>query len=242
MSVGENRNEEIKNKRDQKSGAGRIESKRKFSYSFMFAAGRRAYTGRRYGFNRFGIQKLVYFDCGRIFDFCVDGVFKYGVAFVTLTAASGGRVEFSAAFSGFHNLGCSFSANFLQNLYLTLWALLPCIPILLSIFIPFPSFLYIPIFLAAYVLVVIKSYSYSMAYFLLCDRPYIFGGKEAIALSRKMTDGNKVTLFLLDLSFIGWFLLSILSFGVLWIVYVNAYYNTARAYLFIQIQKQYYKS
>ena len=173
--------------------------------------------------------------------YCVDGVFKYGVASVTLTAASGGRVEFSAAFSGFHNLGCSFSANFLQNLYLTLWALLPCIPILLSIFIPFPSFLYIPIFLAAYVLVVIKSYSYSMAYFLLCDRPYIFGGKEAIALSRKMTDGNKVTLFLLDLSFIGWFLLSILSFGILWIVYVNAYYNTARSYLFIQIQKEYDK-
>ena len=56
-----------------------------------------------------------------------------------------------------------------------------------------------------------------------------------------MTDGNKVTLFLLDLSFIGWFLLSILSFGILWIVYVNAYYNTARSYLFIQIQKEYDK-
>ena len=185
---------------------------------------------------------MVYFDCGRIFDFCVDGVFKYGVAFVTLTAASGGRVEFSAAFSGFNHFVSLFSTNFLQNLYLTLWALLPCIPILLSIFIPFPTFLIILILLAAGVLATIKSYSYSMAYFLLCDRPYIFGGKEAIALSRKMTDGNKVTLFLLDLSFIGWFLLSILSFGVLWIVYVNAYYNTARSYLFIQIQKQYYKS
>ena len=166
MSVGENRNEEIKNKRDQKSGAGRIESKRKFSYSFRFAAGRRAYTGRRYGFNRFGIQKLVYFDCGRIFDFCVDGVFKYGVAFVTLTAASGGRVEFSAAFSGFNHFVSSFSTNFLQNLYLTLWALLPCIPILLSIFIPFPTFLIILILLAAGVLATIKSYSYSMAYYI----------------------------------------------------------------------------
>ena len=173
--------------------------------------------------------------------YCVDGVFKYGVASVTLTAASGGRVEFSAAFSGFHNLGCSFSANFLQNLYLTLWALLPCIPILLSIFIPFPTFLIILILLAAGVLATIKSYSYSMAYYILCDRPFC-GGNEVIALSRKMTDGNKVTLFLLELSFIGWFLLSILSFGILWIVYVNAYYNTARAYLFIQIQKQYYKS
>ena len=98
--------------------------------------------------------------------YCVDGVFKYGVAFVTLTAASGGRVEFSAAFSGFHNLGCSFSANFLQNLYLTLWALLPCIPILLSIFIPFPTFLIILILLAAGVLATIKSYSYSMAYYI----------------------------------------------------------------------------
>ena len=172
--------------------------------------------------------------------YCVDGVFKYGVASVTLTAASGGRVEFSAAFSGFNNLGCSFSANFLQNLYLTLWALLPCIPILLSIFIPFPTFLIILILLAAGVLATIKSYSYSMAYYILCDRPFC-GGNEVIALSRKMTDGNKVTLFLLDLSFIGWFLLSILSFGVLWIVYVNAYYNTARSYLFIQIQKEYDK-
>ncbi len=173
--------------------------------------------------------------------YCVDGVFKYGVAFVTLTAASRGRVEFSAAFSGFNHFVSSFSTNFLQNLYLTLWALLPCIPILLSIFIPFPTFLIILILLAAGVLATIKSYSYSMAYYILCDRPFC-GGNEVIALSRKMTDGNKVTLFLLDLSFIGWFLLSILSFGILWIVYVNAYYNTARAYLFIQIQKQYYKS
>ena len=173
--------------------------------------------------------------------YCVDGVFKYGVAFVTLTAASRGRVEFSAAFSGFNHFVSSFSTNFLQNLYLTLWALLPCIPILLSIFIPFPTFLIILILLAAGVLATIKSYSYSMAYYILCDRPFC-GGNEVIALSRKMTDGNKVTLFLLDLSFIGWFLLSILSFGILWIVYVNAYYNTARSYLFIQIQKQYYKS
>ena len=173
--------------------------------------------------------------------YCVDGVFKYGVAFVTLTAASRGRVEFSAAFSGFNHFVNSFSTNFLQNLYLTLWALLPCIQILLSIFIPFSTFLIILILLAAGVLATIKSYSYSMAYYILCDRPFC-GGNEVIALSRKMTDGNKVTLFLLDLSFIGWFLLSILSFGILWIVYVNAYYNTARAYLFIQIQKQYYKS
>ena len=172
--------------------------------------------------------------------YCVDGVFKYGVASVTLTAASGGRVEFSAAFSGFNHFVSSFSTNFLQNLYLTLWALLPCIPILLSIFIPFPTFLIILILLAAGVLATIKSYSYSMAYYILCDRPFC-GGNEVIALSRKMTDGNKVTLFLLDLSFIGWFLLSILSFGVLWIVYVNAYYNTARSYLFIQIQKEYDK-
>lgn len=173
--------------------------------------------------------------------YCVDGVFKFGRSAVTLTAACGGKVEFSSAFGGFNHLGCSFITNFLQNLYLQLWGLLPCIPILLSIFIPFPTFLIILILLAAGVLATIKSYSYSMAYYILCDRPFC-GGNEVIALSRKMTDGNKVTLFLLDLSFIGWFLLSILSFGILWIVYVNAYYNTARTYLFIQIQKQYYKS
>ena len=98
--------------------------------------------------------------------YCVDGVFKYGVASVTLTAASGGRVEFSAAFSGFNHFVSLFSTNFLQNLYLTLWALLPCIPILLSIFIPFPTFLIILILLAAGVLATIKSYSYSMAYYI----------------------------------------------------------------------------
>ena len=54
----------------------------------------------------------------------------------------------------------------------------------------------------------------------------------------KMTDGNKVTLFLLDLSFIGWFLLSALTFGILMIFYVGPYHRTSHACFYEKIKAE----
>ena len=61
----------------------------------------------------------------------------------------------------------------------------------------------------------------------LLDKPEL-SANEAITDSRMMMRGHKMELFLLDLSFIGWILLSILTFGILFI-YVVPYMQAARA-------------
>lgn len=71
---------------------------------------------------------------------------------------------------------------------------------------------------------VIASYRYAMAPFILLEHPET-SAAEAIHMSKNMMRGKKWELFCLDLSFIGWFLLSVLTLGIgfLWLTpYINA--------------------
>ena len=52
-----------------------------------------------------------------------------------------------------------------------------------------------------------------MTYYISHDNPQM-KANDAIELSMKMMKGKKGKLFLLDLSFIGWFLLCILTLGI----------------------------
>lgn len=64
----------------------------------------------------------------------------------------------------------------------------------------------------------IKSFSYALTPFILSDKPEL-SANEAIELSMKMMDGHKLDLFILYLSFIGWYLLAFLTLfiGMLWV-------------------------
>ena len=77
-------------------------------------------------------------------------------------------------------------------LFLFLWALIP---------------------VAGIVLVIIKGISYSMTPFILADNPQI-GYERALKLSIAMTRGHKGAIFVLYLSFLGWYLLGLLCFGI----------------------------
>ena len=66
-----------------------------------------------------------------------------------------------------------------------------------------------------------------MTPYILLDKPEL-SATDAITESRNMMNGHKMELFLLDLSFIGWILLSILTCGILFI-YVVPYMQAARA-------------
>ena len=68
----------------------------------------------------------------------------------------------------------------------------------------------------------IKIYEYAMIPYVLGDNPKM-KWKEAFKLSKQMMKGNKWKLFVLDLSFIGWEILSLFTFGLLNIFYVNPY-------------------
>lgn len=69
---------------------------------------------------------------------------------------------------------------------------------------------------------IIKTYEYRMIPYILAENPKI-KRKEAFKLSKQMMKGNKWRTFILDMSFFGWNFLSVLTFGLLSILYINPY-------------------
>lgn len=84
---------------------------------------------------------------------------------------------------------------------------------------------------------IIKRYSYRMIPYILAENPAI-GRKEAFALSKRMMHGNKWRTFLLDASFLGWWVLNLITFGLLKIFYMNAYKTATTAQLYLTLRQQ----
>ena len=82
---------------------------------------------------------------------------------------------------------------------------------------------------------IIKVYSYSQTMFIKAENPDI-PASRAIKLSMAMMDGHKWDLFVLHCSFIGWLLLSGLTYNILGIVYVFPYYYAALAFAYEEIK------
>lgn len=83
---------------------------------------------------------------------------------------------------------------------------------------------------------IIKFYSYSLVPYLLADNPRI-GTRRAVELSRKMMHGQKWRTFVLDLSFIGWFVLGMLALLV-GILFVLPYFNATKAELYVTLREK----
>ena len=73
--------------------------------------------------------------------------------------------------------------------------------------------------------------------YILAENPKI-QRKKAFKLSKKMMKGNKWKTFILDLSFLGWELLSIFTFGLLYIFYINPYKVATTVELYEVLKKQ----
>lgn len=114
---------------------------------------------------------------------------------------------------GFSNYLKTVWAMFLMVIKVLLWALLFIIPGL------------------------IKGFAYILTPFLIKDNPEL-SAAEAIRLSEKMMKGHKFDCFYLELSFIGWILLSILTLGIglLWLM---PYMYTALAAFYEDVKSQY---
>ena len=104
-----------------------------------------------------------------------------------------------------------FCALFLVNLFTILWTLLLIIP------------------------GIMKAFSYALTPYILLDEPELTA-RQAITRSCEIMQGRRWKLFCLSLSFIGWGILSLLTFGIgfLWLApYMNAsiaaFYEDARA-------------
>ena len=78
---------------------------------------------------------------------------------------------------------------------------------------------------------IIKAYEYRMIPYLLAERPDM-SMEEAFTASKNMMHGQKWRAFVLDLSFIGWDILSLLTIGILGLFYVNPYKRATQAALY----------
>ena len=83
---------------------------------------------------------------------------------------------------------------------------------------------------------IILSYAYSMVPYLLHDYPELTP-REAMKISREMMRGQKWNLFVLDLTFIGWILLALLTVG-LGMILVQPYMLTARAAFYNDLKSE----
>ena len=73
---------------------------------------------------------------------------------------------------------------------------------------------------------IIAAYRYSFAMLNLCENPEL-GVMEALNLSKQQTNGYKMQLFLLQLSFIGWYLLAA---AVMWVYWAAVYFLLPDSY------------
>ena len=83
---------------------------------------------------------------------------------------------------------------------------------------------------------IIKGLSYSMTPYLLADCPNV-KARDALKLSMRIMAGHKWELFVFYLSFIGWGILSALTFGILAIFYVAPYTNSAAAVWYLEARE-----
>ncbi len=126
----------------------------------------------------------------------------------------GERVSAESVLDGLkYNFSRKFGSMFCVGLFTCLWSIL----------------FYIP--------GIIKAYSYSFTAFILTEFPKV-GAMDAITVSRKLTNGHKMELFVLDLSFIGWWILNMFTAGILGVVHVIPYANTAHAGYYTEILNQ----
>lgn len=82
---------------------------------------------------------------------------------------------------------------------------------------------------------IIKSYAYRMVPYILADNPNI-GYKRSVTLSRQMTRGHKLRMFILDLSFVGWYILGFLAL-IVGILFVMPYVNATQAELYLVLRQ-----
>ena len=145
--------------------------------------------------------------------FC--GCFLLGYAGVFLGIARGKEeIDVAGLFDGFkgEKFTKSLVLYILQLIYIFLWTLLLIIP------------------------GIVKSYSYSMAFYIMNDHPE-YTATQCLDESRRMMSGHKLDLFCLHLSFIGWIIVSIFTcgIGVLW---VEPYMQLAQANFYEELKKE----
>ena len=131
-----------------------------------------------------------------------------------LRKAQNGNESLGTVFNGFKDGYRNIvKVMFFRDLFIFLWSLLFIIP------------------------GIVKSYEYRMVPFILSENPGM-SKDEALKASSRMMYGQKWKTFVLDLSFIGWNLLSLLTLGILGVFYVAPYAHSTNAALYETLKSE----
>lgn len=147
-----------------------------------------------------------------VYGIFVGSIFEIGgCRFFTVNATENASLrELLHGFTGGNYLR-NVSIQFFRTLYTFLWSLLFVIP------------------------GIVKSYEYLMVPYILADNPNITR-EEAFALSKRMMDGNKWDAFVLNLSFIGWILATVVTCGIVGLFWVDPYIRATNAELYLKLK------
>lgn len=134
-------------------------------------------------------------EAGSIITLLIVGPFSLGLVVFYLAISRGQEAKIEQIFFGFNLFTKALGAYLLMILYIFLWSLLLIVP------------------------GIIATYSYSMVFFILADDNNI-KVKDALRKSKEIMNGYKLKYFYLNLRFIGWGILSLLTLGIgfLWLI------------------------
>lgn len=137
----------------------------------------------------------------------------WGLSMMFLDVIRGNNPEYNTLIEGYKgdNLVRVWGTLLLESIYVFLWCLLLIVP------------------------GIIKGYSYAMTCYVLRDNPEL-KFNAAIEKSMAMMKGHKMQLFLLHLSFIGWFILCCLTLGI-GFLFLAPYIQTAQAAFYEDVKE-----
>ena len=145
--------------------------------------------------------------------FVVFSPLKISLDYTYLKVADEEKPQFNMLGYGFRNCWTqSALLGFFSNVFIFLWSLLFVIP------------------------GIIKSYSYRMSSYIMAENPEI-SALDAITKSKQMMKGHKFELFVLDLSFILWYLLVAITLGIA-SIYVMPYTTATRANFYLKLKEE----
>lgn len=143
--------------------------------------------------------------------FIVAAPFALGNALIYLDLTQGIKPTIERLFHGFKRFGDSIALYLLISVFTFLWSMLLIVP------------------------GIIKGISYSMGFYILADNPSMTG-LEAMNESKRIMEGHKMDYFVLQLSFIPWILLAVVTCGI-GIFYVEPYVQSANANFYLAIKQ-----
>ena len=157
-------------------------------------------------------------------------VMDYGYVSYSLRLARRERPGYRNLLDGFYTIGRALAVNVLSALFVLLWGLIGMAVYAGFVFLAYLTHSGMLILVGALIMLVwmiAVSYRYRLAVYFLLDHPEM-GALEAIGHSKRAMRGNVTALFVQDLSFLGWLLLTPFTLGIL-SLWIGPYMGAAEA-------------